>query len=225
MKTKNSKIILVAIVCLAALVFVFAIWKLHSPTTTVFVTPTATQAALAQLQSDLHGVTPQFIDEHTTLSSDVLQKIEQDSIGILIAQEPNNQEYYSQNGIALSAVGKRYVAFSVLRPTDNAAPIQILDSISQTSDSYISGQLLFKTSRVAVYVDGQNIYTYKPDQSSATPLSGAKLSGNETYDHCGGCMGGDQDLQATHTDTSFTISTYRWVQGEPKKVRELTFSF
>jgi hypothetical protein len=225
MKITNTKIILVAIVILAVLICTFAVWKLRAPTTTIFVAPTANQAALAQLQSDLRGVTPQFVDEHTTLSSDVLQKIEQDIIGILIAQEPNNQEYYSQNGIALSAIGKRYVAFSVLRPTDNAAPIQILDSISQTSDSYISGQLLFKTNKIAVYVDGQNIYTYKPDQSSATPLSGAKLSGDETYDHCGGCMGGDQDLQATHTDTSFTISTYRWVQGEPKKVRELTFSF
>ena len=225
MKITNTKIILVAIVILAVLICTFAVWKLRAPTTTIFVAPTANQAALAQLQSDLRGVTPQFVDEHTTLSSDVLQKIEQDIIGILIAQEPNNQEYYSQNGIALSAVGKRYVAFSVLRPTDNPAPIQILDSISQTSDSYISGQLLFKTNKIAVYVDGQNIYTYKPDQSSATPLSGAKLSGDETYDHCGGCMGGDQDLQATHTDTSFTISTYRWVQGEPKKVRELTFSF
>lgn len=214
-------IIIIAVTILAC---VFAIWKLHSPASTS-TTPPVDKVALAQLQSDLRGVTPQFIDEHTTLSSDVLQKIEQDITGILIAQEPNNQEYYSQNGISLSAVGKRYVAFMVLRPTDNPAPIQILDSVTQKSNVYISGQLLFKTSKVAVYVDGQNIYMYKPDQSSATPLSGAKLSGNETYDHCGGCMGGNQDLQATHTDTSFTISTYMWVQGEPKKVRELTFSF
>ncbi|MFZ1075647.1 MAG: hypothetical protein WAN50_04715 [Minisyncoccia bacterium] len=221
---KKYFLLAVIIIAAAMLVCVFAIWKLHSSTTTISVPPVA-QAASAQLQSDLQGITPQFIDEHTTLSADVLHRIEKDIIAILLAQEPNNQEYYLQNGIALSAVGKRYVAFSVVRPTDNPAPIQILDSMSQTSDSYISGEPLFKTDKVAVYVEGQNIYTYKPDQSSETQLPGAKLSGNETYDHCGGCMGGEQDLQATHTDTSFTINTYVWVQGVPKKVRELTFSF
>ena len=83
----NKKYI-IAIVCLIVLMCAFAVWKLQSPTTSVFVTPTANQAALAQLQTDMQNVTPHFIDASKTNGHALTpeeQKIKDDAVALFVA--------------------------------------------------------------------------------------------------------------------------------------------
>ncbi len=107
----NKKTLLVAIICLAVLACTFAAWRLYSPTKTVFVTPTANQAALAQLQADLQGVTPYFLDANRpnrqTYTSEE-QKIKDDLVAFSLASNPGgDKDYYS--GLWLDAIGTRYI--------------------------------------------------------------------------------------------------------------------
>ncbi len=201
---------------------IFWLTRTHAPASPAL-QPDAFAQQRAELVRDLAGITPQFIDASTTISSAALDAIKADIVSTLVARDPANAEYFQSNGIDLFSVGNSYVVFRVLRPTDNAAPLSVFSASAPALSDYIQGELLFRTNGAAVFVTAQDISIYKPNSARAVALEGAHLSDVETYDHCGGCMGGAQDLQATHTDHSFTISTFEWVGGKPVKKRDLTF--
>lgn len=235
MQTKNSKIILIVIVCLAVLVCVFVVWKLK------FLAPATTpikRAALVQLQADLQNVTPHFINaskayEQTLTPTE--QKIKDDVIMLFTAGMPDNKDYYSQ--LWLDAVGKRYILVS--HPSAGSSIDEIVDSQTGTVVP-ISGEaniyLASEGRDIALYINYQAIYTYTLDQESVLLMPGSQLSGNETY------HSGTSDFMLVpvqmHTKNSITISIFdssqlvqnpdaqpNAMQTMNKKVREVTLSF
>lgn len=241
MKITNTKIILIVIICLAVLACAFAVWKLHAPTTTTSITPAASQAALAHLQTDLQGSTPHFIDV-TAPNGQALtpaeQKVKDDVVALFLAVNPGgDKDYYSS--LWLEAVGKRYILVS--QPSAESSFDEIVDS--QTGMvTPISGEVRYYLASegrdVVLYIDNQAIRTYTLDQANAVLVSGSQLSGNETY-HSGTS---DAYLvpEQTHTKNSITISIFDSSQlvqnpdalSQPtamqtmnKKIWEVTLSF
>lgn len=185
---------------------------------------TAEPATQTQLAIDLSKVTPQFITRGSVLSSD-LEKIRQDVKSILLPGEQND----SQVGIALNAVGKRYVVATVLRPTDAGSNPRIIDSVTLKSSNYIPGLFQFTVGKTAVYVSATDICTYMLDQSSCVPLQGAKLSGGEMYGDNEQAAGYFVPQDLTHTNTSMTIAVLAWTnpytnQAKLQKVRDITLT-
>lgn len=236
----KNKLILIAIVILAVLACVFAVWKLHSPTTTVFVTPTASQAALAQLQADMQGVTPHFIetgDDNRRTYTPAEQKIKDDVVALFVAGQPEGGDYYSQ--MWLDAIGTRHILAT--RPSGGSSIDEIIDSqtgkvtpVSAEAAYYLASE----GRNAALYLGTQAIYIYTLDQDGMVLVSGSQLSGNETY-HSGTSDFSMVPVQ-THTKSSITISVFdssQMVQNpdalsQPtamqtmnKKVRDLTLSF
>ena len=116
MKNINQRILVIAIIVLAVLVCMFAIWKLQSPTSTAIATPPVDKAALAKvalarLQANMQNVTPHFIDANRVNAQSLTpeeSEIKDDIIGLFITENPGESEdYYST--IWLNGVGKRYI--------------------------------------------------------------------------------------------------------------------
>ena len=122
-----NKIYIIAIVCLAVLACVFAIWKLHSPaaaptpSTDTTYTPVDEKTALAQLQADMQNVTPHVIANnegggHASFTPEE-QKIRDDLVALYAARyaatSPSSPAsawlVTAQNGIWLNAIGQRYL--------------------------------------------------------------------------------------------------------------------
>ena len=239
MKTKNSKIILLAIVILAVLVCIFAVWKLQSSTPATTTTPPVEKTALAQLQTDLQKITPHFIDTRTQ-SQQVLtpteQKIKDDVVALLLAENPGgDKDYYS--GLWIEAVGKRYILVS--QPSAESSYDEVIDFQTGTVTPIAGEARYYLASEgrdIALYIDTQAIRTYTLDQADAVLISGSQLSGNETY-HSGtsdAYLVPDQ----THTKNSITISVFdssqivqnpdaqkNAMQTMNKKLREVTLPF
>lgn len=198
--------ITVIIVAVVILVCVFAIWKLHPTTPT---TSPVNQAVLAQLQSDMQGVTPHFIetgDDNRRTYTLAEQKIKDDLVTFLRATNPGgDKDYYS--GLWLDAVGKRHVLVS--QPSGGSSIDEIIDSqtgkvtpISAERSYYLASE----GRNAVLYLGTQAIYIYTLDQDGMVLVSGSQLSGNETY------HSGMSDFQMapvqTHTKNSITISVF-----------------
>lgn len=233
----RNKLILIAILILAALACGFAISKWHAHTIDIPVTSPASQAELAQLQSDLPPVAPHFIDSSRTNAQALTpeeQKIKDDVVALLAAGQPDGSDYYS--GLWLDAVGKRYILLS--QPSAESSLNELVDS--QTGKvAIIPGGAYFLTPEgrdIALYIDTQSIRTYTLDQSDAVLVPGSQLSGTETY------HSGTSDAyfipEQTHTADSITISVFdsshtvqnpdaqpNGMQTMNKKLREMTLSF
>ncbi len=235
MKKILSIAVVVVIIVMSALYF--ALHRSLSNSSLTTQTPTST----TQLQTDLQGVTPHFVDASEasgqTLTSEE-QKIKKDVVATLLAVNPGgDKDYYS--GLWLNAVGKRYILAT--QPSSGSSLNEIIDS--QTGKvTLIPGERAYYLAPegrdIALYIDTQAIHIYALDQSNATLVSGSQLSGNETY------HSGTSDFQIapveTHTKNSITISVFDSSQivqnpdslSQPtamqtmnKKVRSITLSY
>lgn len=197
--------ITVIIIAVAILACVFAVWKLKFFTPA---TPPVDQTALAQLQDDMQGVTPHFIetgDDNRRTYTLAEQKIKDDVVAFFVAGQPEGGDYYS--GLWLDAVGKRHILVS--QPSGGSSIGEIIDSqtgkvtpISAEAAYYLAPE----GRNAALYLGTQSIYIYTLDQDGMVLVSGSQLSGNETY-HSGTSDFSMVPVQ-THTKNSITISVF-----------------
>lgn len=165
MKSTNSKI-LIAIVCVAVLACAFAAWKLYTPTST---TPSADKAALVQLQTDLQGVTPHFVDSSKANGQSLTpeeQKIKDDIVALLVASQPDNSDFLS--GLWLNAIGKRYIL--VTQPIAESSYDEVIDSQTGTvtpNPESARYDLTPGGRNSVLYIDTQHVYLYTGE--SKTP--------------------------------------------------------
>src|SRR5665213_1893570 len=239
----QQKTILGAIIVIVLIACGFAVWKLQKEPTSPPTDTTSTQtsrATLTQLQTDLQGVTPHFLDANRANRQAYTpeeQKIKDDVIAVLTAGQSDNGDYYS--GLWLDAVGKRHILVS--QPSAGSSIDEIVDSqtgkvtpISAEAAYYLAPE----GRNAALYLGNQAIYIYTLDQGGVALVPGSQLSGNETY------HSGTSDFQLepvqTHTKNSITIPVFDSSQivqnpdalSQPtamqtmnKKVRDLTLSF
>lgn len=206
MKVVNTKILLVVFASLVILVFV--VWKYKIDGISA---PSLNRKALTQLQADMQGVNPHFIDTRNIVDrplTSVEEKIQNDVIATYVAYDAvGNTDFYSR--LWLSAIGKRYIL--VTQPIAGSTYDAILDSqtgkstrIPAEANSYPA----FDRGRnLALYIDKQHLYTYALDQASYILVPGSTLSGNETYDS-GESDFSDVVSKQTHTDRSITITVF-----------------
>lgn len=239
MKTKNSKIILVVIICLAVFLCVFVVWKLRSTTLAVSITPPIDKVSLTQLQTDMQGITPHFLDANRSnrqTYTPVEQKIKDDVVAVFLAANPGgDKDYYS--GLWLDAVGTRYILAS--QPSAESSFDEIIDSQTGKVTQFPGGAyyLASEGRDIVLYISTQAIYTYTLDQVDVVLVPGSQLTGNETY-HSGTSDAYLAPVQ-THTKNSITISIFDSSQivqnpdalSQPtamqtmnKKVRQITLS-
>ncbi len=237
----KQKTIFIAVIVIVLIVGI-GVWKVSTSriiqTITERGTPSLDQAALLQLQTDIQGITPHFIDASRTSDKSVKeQNIKNDIVAFLSAGQPDNKDYYS--GLSLDAVGKRYVLIS--QPSGGSSYDEIIDS--QTGKvTHITGKRSYRIASkerdVVLYINNQSIYTYTLDQASPVLVPGSHIFGTETY-HSGTS---DFELtpEQTHTKNSIKISIFDSSQTETahnpnaqrnamqvmnKKVRSVTLSF
>lgn len=226
----SQKSILIAIACLAVLTGAFAVWKLHAPT--------ANQAALAQLQADMRGVTAHFLDASRSdrqTYTPAEQKIKDDLVAVFLAINPGNDKDYYSNGW-IDAIGSRYILFT--QPSGGGSYDETIDSRTGKA-TVIPGEAryyLAPTGRnIALYIDTQTIRTYTLDQADAVVVKGSQLSGTETY------TSGEADNpgiipRMSWTPDSITITIFDTSKRVPNPklgvgatmngtVREVTLSF
>jgi hypothetical protein len=206
------------------------------PTTS---TPLIDKVRLTQLQTDLQGVTPHFLDANRPNKQTFTpeeQKIKDDVVSVLLAANPgSDMDYYS--GLWLDAVGKRYILAT--QPSGGSSIDEIIDSQTGKVTPISAERVYYLVSEgrdAALYLGIQAIYTYTLDQDGVVLVSGSQLSGNETY------HSGTSDFQMapvqTHTKNSITISVFdssqivqnpnaqsNAMQTMNKKVRSPTLSF
>jgi hypothetical protein len=219
---RGALIVIVAV----TVVIGFAIWQRHIrtiPTSTVSKTDTSAAmpvdlAAVVQLQTDLQGITPYFVDSRSFDGKPLTpqeEKIKNDIVAILVSKEPDNREYYSQ--LWPRAIGKRYVL--VAQPSADSYYDILIDSKTGESTSlhnaasYLTHYLPFERPQSAsngrqavLYIGYKDLYTYTLDQPSFVLVPGSKLSGNETY-HTG-ASDFRLDPEETHTDDSIHIVVF-----------------
>ncbi len=235
----KQKTIFVAIIIIILIVGI-GVWKVNTSriiqTTTEQDTFSVDQAALLQLQTDIKGITPQFIDAGRTSAQSVReQNIKDDVVVFLSVNQPSNKDYYS--GLWLDAVGKRYILIS--QPSAGSSYDEIIDSKTGkvTNIARKRSYYLVQEGRDTVlYINNQAIYTYTLDQASPILVSGSQLLKTETYNS------GTSDFQLipeqTHTKNSIKISIFdssqtvqnpnakrNAMQTMNKKVRSITLSF
>lgn len=238
MKSINSKILLITIVCLVVLACAFAIWKMYAAMTTSFVTSRSSQVALAQLQNDLQNVTPHFIDANKAsrqMYTPEEQKIKDDVVRFSLASNPEgDKDYYS--GLWIDALGKRYIL--ITQPIAESSYDEVIDSQTGTVTPIPEAARydLSSGGRNAVfYIDTQHIYLYTLDQPATTLVSGSELSGTETYTS-GIADNPDIIPSESYTQNSITITIFDSSKRVPNPklgvgatmngaVREVTLSF
>lgn len=220
------------------LLLVFVVWKLHSTAPTTSTTLPVDKAALAQLQTDMQGVTPHFIetgDDNRQTYTPADQKIKDDVIELFVAGEPDNKDFYSN--LWLDAIGTRYILAT--QPIAESSSDEIIDSQTGTVMP-IPEAARYDLSpggrNAMLYIDSQHIYLYTLDQATTTLVSGSALSGTETY------TSGIADNPAiipsgmSYTQNSITLTVYDSSKRVPNpklgigatmngSVREVTLSF
>lgn len=188
----------------------------------------------SQLAADVAEIDPFFVADEGELDGSLRLKLSKLEKDIRAAVDPQND--MTEISMWIQAVGKRYIAFG-FATASGQADTQIIDvvtgkivgKIPHSSDGFYAARSYFAITR-------QDICVYKLDTPTCVPLQGASLSGSEIYgdnEHMGGIF--DPELTLTQTDTSFTITTFKFEadprgtpeEGYPyklKKVRELTFA-
>ena len=192
----------------------------QTQSTTSISTPTISlvdRVALSQLQNDLHGITPHFIDASKANGQSLTpteQRIKDDIVALFTAGQAGNMDYYSQ--LWLNAVGRRYVLAS--QPSSGSSYDVIIDSQTgknisiQNGASYLRFYFSFEGGKNAVlYVGDKDVYTYTLDQSSFVLVQNSVLLGRETYHS--GRSDFMLDPELTHTDDSTTISVFDSLQA------------
>lgn len=232
--------IIFGIILLIVLACALLVWKLQSPP--AIDTPStsvAKQAALTQLQRDMQGITPHFIDVERIQAQSLTpeeSEIKDDLVGLFTAEDPaSDEDYYST--LWLNAVGKRYILAS--KPIAETSYDEIIDSQTGTV-TRIPGEARYYLAssgrNIALYIDTQAIHTYTLDQADAVLVPGSQLSGTETYHS--GTSDAYLEPEQTHTKNSITISVFdasqivqnpdaqpNAMQTMNKKVRQVTLSF
>lgn len=179
-------------------------WKLHD------------KPALAQLRTDMQGVTPHFIDSSKANGQTLTvqeQKIKDDVIALFIASEPDNKDFYSN--LWLDAIGKRYILVS--QPIAESSYDVIIDSQTGTATPIPESARydLSSSNRNAVlYIDTQHIYLYTLDQPATMLVPGSALTGTETY------HSGEADMPSilprmSWTPNSITITIFDTSKRQP----------
>jgi hypothetical protein len=197
----------------------------------------STPSLVVQLQKDMTGVTPHFLDA-SKASGQVLSesenKIKNDIISILSESDDKNAEFYSQ--IWLQAIGSRYVVVS--QPRAGSSYDEVMDShtgkiVLIPGTSKIN---LFSLGRKSMlYVDTQSIHLYSLDADSPVQVVGSQLLGTETYSS-GATDNANVEFVETHTATSVAITVFDTSKRVPNpslghgakmngSVRKVTLSF
>lgn len=184
------------------------------------------------LPEALVGVTPEFIkydyNEYDgnriytgKIPSPTLLKIKNEAAKILDNYYPPDGPGVSGADVYLYAVAPRYIIASVPSPKDTGSPLQIIDLKRQTV-SELPENIEFTVGDTAIIFGLDNIYRYRLNTPAAVPVANAELSEDETYDHCGGCLGSPEIIE-THTTTTATVSVWKWVSQMPVKTRDFSF--
>jgi hypothetical protein len=187
---------------------------------------------LKNLSGLLAIVIPAFVNEKSGLSSSTSAQVASHIANILEAR----REYTRGQNAPISpiAIGKRYVMYD--GQALKCAGFSIMDSVTGNvaKQCYYPGD--FRTMDTLVLIGEAEILTCKIDTPACILLPGSQLSAGEIYGNSENISGiFAPPLAMSHTDTSLTISSFRFDQSSTtvkgttgtyplKKVRDLTFA-
>jgi hypothetical protein len=186
--------------------------------------------ALARLQETLAEVEPQIVRDFEYDGRPLpreLRQVKEALSAFQVSTDPQNVEYLS-NPIYLTSVGKRYLVYRFITEKDVQGYELIFDSVTG-QETPIKAEATVSTPRARIYATNQDLCYYAPDAQVCVPVPGAKLSGTDTYDACGGCMV-EPWVQVGYTEKELVLDVYdsstliydpEQQRSVPKRVREV----